>query len=86
VRLPFTADQSFGVFREYNTAVWPVQVVLLLMALSALVTIWLRRRWSGVAVSAILSILWSWPDLGLLAAAAVAAALLFLPGPAPERK
>jgi hypothetical protein len=64
MRLPFTADQFFGVFRECNTAVWPVRVVLLLMALSALVTTWLRRRWSGVAVSAILNILWSWLALG----------------------
>jgi hypothetical protein len=32
VTLPFTAAQFYGVFRAYNTAVWPLQGVLVAMA------------------------------------------------------
>jgi hypothetical protein len=64
MQIPFTTDQFFGVFRDYNTAVWPLQVVLLLAAIFALAVIWRRRAWSGVAVSATLSILWAWLALG----------------------
>ena len=60
MRLPFTVEQFFGVFRMYNSAVWPAQVLLLLLAALALIFIALRRPWSGVAVSAILAVLWIW--------------------------
>lgn len=60
MRLPFTVEQFFGVFRLYNNAVWPAQVLLLLLAVLAIIFIALRRPWSGVAVSAILALLWFW--------------------------
>ena len=60
MQLPFTVEQFFGVFRMYNSAVWPAQVLLLLLAALALIFIALRRPWSGVAVSAILAVLWIW--------------------------
>jgi len=60
MQLPFTAEQFFGVFRAYNTSVWPAQVFLLALALLAVIFIGLRRSWSGVAVSAVLAFLWVW--------------------------
>ncbi|MCX6603393.1 MAG: hypothetical protein NTV52_07355 [Acidobacteria bacterium] len=39
---PFTVQQFFGVFRLYNTAVWPAQVLLLLLAALILLLIALR--------------------------------------------
>ncbi|MEX0957956.1 MAG: DUF6064 family protein [Burkholderiales bacterium] len=60
MQLPFTVEQFFGVFRLYNTTVWPVQVFLLALAVLALIFIALRRSWSGMAVSAILALLWIW--------------------------
>ncbi len=60
MQLPFTVEQFFGVFRLYNSSVWPAQVVLLLLAVLAIIFIALRRPWSGVAVSAILALLWVW--------------------------
>ena len=50
MQLPFTVEQFFGVFRMYNSAVWPAQVLLLLLAALAVIFIALRRPWSGVAV------------------------------------
>jgi hypothetical protein len=58
--IPFTADQFFRVFAAYNTAWWPAQVVLTGMALGAVALVFVPRRWSGAAVSAILSVLWAW--------------------------
>jgi Family of unknown function (DUF6064) len=60
MQLPFTVEQFFGVFEAYNSAVWPVQILLLLLAALAVIFIALRRSWSGVAVSAILAVLWIW--------------------------
>lgn len=58
--MPFTVGQFYGIFRLYNNAVWPAQVLLLLLALLSMIFIALRRSWSGPAVSAILAILWLW--------------------------
>ncbi len=58
--LPFTIEQFYGVFRDYNTAVWPAQWFLVAMALAAVAAALRPRPWSGVAVSAILGVLWAW--------------------------
>ena len=63
MRLPFTAEQFFGVFRTYNDALWPAQVFLLALALVVVGLIFFQQRWSGIGVSAILAFLWGW--LGL---------------------
>jgi hypothetical protein len=34
--LPFTIDQFYGVFRGYNTVVWPIQWILSALGLAAL--------------------------------------------------
>lgn len=60
INLPFTIEQFFGIFRLYNNAVWPTQILLLLLALSSIIVIALRQPWSGVVVSAILAFLWFW--------------------------
>jgi len=60
MQLPFTVEQFFGVFQTYNSAVWPAQVLLLALALLAVVFTALRHPWSGMAVSAILAVLWVW--------------------------
>ncbi len=58
--LPFTAEQFFDVFRAYNQAVWPAQIVLVGLAVAAVVIVALQRAWSGRAVSAVLAFLWAW--------------------------
>ena len=60
MQLPFTVEQFFGVFREYNETLWPAQVFLTALALAAIVLVLVPRRWSGVAISAILAFLWAW--------------------------
>ena len=58
--LPFTIEQFYGVFREYNTTVWPAQIFLLVLAVVAVVLVVFPRRWSGSSVSSILAFLWAW--------------------------
>lgn len=58
--LPFTVQQFFGVFRDYNTSVWPAQWFFVALALAALAAVLRPRTWSGVAVSAVLGVLWAW--------------------------
>ena len=63
MELPFTAAQFYGVFRDYNTTLWPVQLLLLALAVAAVILVMRPRAGSGVAVSAILALLWGWMGL-----------------------
>jgi Family of unknown function (DUF6064) len=61
--LPFTVEQFYDVFRDYNSAVWPVQWILVALALVAVAAVLRPQPWSDVAVSAILAALWAWLTL-----------------------
>ena len=57
---PFTVQQFFEVFTRYNQAVWPMQVVLYLLA-AVLIRVAARGgRSSGPRVGAGLAFLWAW--------------------------
>lgn len=60
MRLPFSVDQFFAVIRQYNEAVWPAQVLLLMVGLTAIALLLWKRSWSSVAISGILALLWTW--------------------------
>lgn len=60
LQLPFSREQFFGVFLSYNTAVWPAQIVLLVLAVTA---IWLAFRHGERAtrwIWGILAAIWLW--------------------------
>jgi hypothetical protein len=63
MKLPFTADQFFDVFRQYNEAVWPAQIVLTLLAVAAIGLCVRRQPSSGRLISAILGLLWMWTGI-----------------------
>jgi hypothetical protein len=60
MHLPFTADQFLGIFAAYNTSVWPMQVILNLLALAAIILAIVRPVHADRAISLILGILWLW--------------------------
>lgn len=60
MQLPFTIEQFYGLFREYNSAVWPAQVLLVALAVVAVAFVVVPHRWSGASISAILAFLWGW--------------------------
>jgi hypothetical protein len=60
VRLPFSPEQFFAVFRDYNEAVWPAQILLTALAVVAVTLVAFPRSGSDRVVSGILAFLWLW--------------------------
>ena len=58
--LPFTAEQFFALFAQYNEAVWPSQIGLVSLALLGVALVFVEREWSGVAIALVLAMLWAW--------------------------
>ena len=58
--IPFTQDQFFEVFENYNQAVWPMQGFILALGLLAVVFATGRFRGGHFAVSLVLSFFWIW--------------------------
>lgn len=60
MKLPFTTDEFFKVFEKYNLAVWPMQYILPLMAIAAILRALKRTPFSAKSIIFILSFLWLW--------------------------
>ena len=60
MNLPFSVEQFLEVFAAYNNAVWPLQVVLNVMALVAIFLAIRPSRHSDRTVSSVLGFLWLW--------------------------
>lgn len=58
--IPFTSADFLRVFEQYNSAIWPGQVLLCLAGLIAIGLALTRRRISPKLVSLILGLLWLW--------------------------
>jgi hypothetical protein len=61
--LPFTHDAFIDVFRIYNAAIWPAQVVAYLLGATVLLLVLRPTPWAGRAVAAILGLMWLWTGL-----------------------
>jgi hypothetical protein len=60
MQLPFTTEQFLDNFKNYNLAIWPIQIGFYLLAAIAVYLILRKGRGSGKVVSAILSFFWLW--------------------------
>jgi hypothetical protein len=60
MNLPFTTDQFFDVLRQYNTTVFPMQVVLNVLALAVIYFAIRRKKFSDQFISCSLGFLWLW--------------------------
>lgn len=58
--MPFTIEQFLEVFRQYNLAVWPMQVVLFVMGVFAVIFGTRKAPVSDKLVSYILAFFWLW--------------------------
>jgi Family of unknown function (DUF6064) len=56
--MPFTVEQFFGVFAQYNAQVWPLQIAALLAGLIAVGLLSSNTRAAAAAILAILSAMW----------------------------
>ncbi len=60
MNLPFTREQFFDVFAKYNNGIWPLQVLLVLLALAAVFFALRRYKFSDLAISLFLGFIWLW--------------------------
>jgi Family of unknown function (DUF6064) len=58
--LPFTREQFLGVFADYNTAVWPAQIVAYLLGLAVVVAILRSSPLGHRFVAGALAAMWVW--------------------------
>jgi hypothetical protein len=60
MRFPFAIDQFLGVFEKYNLAVWPMQAVLVLLAVLVLFLGFKKIKYSDKIISMVLGFFWLW--------------------------
>ena len=58
--LPFTLEQFLDVFRQYNISVWPMQVILIALALVATFFSIFKKSYSDKIIISVLAFLWLW--------------------------
>ena len=60
MKTPITTDQFFSVFEKYNHAIFPVQIILFLLSILALIAIGSKIKQKDKFVAGILGVLWLW--------------------------
>lgn len=60
MKLPFTIEQFLDVFRQYNIAVWPIQIFLIVLALIAVYFSFRSQTYSNKVIVCILAFFWIW--------------------------
>ena len=60
MKTPFTLEQFLDVFKNYNTTVWPIQIIFYFLGLCAIVLIFGKNRLSDRIINSILAFLWLW--------------------------
>lgn len=61
--MPFTTEQFFSVFRDYNLSVWPMQILLNLLAAVVIFSATKKYKFSNAIISGILGFLWLWTGI-----------------------
>jgi len=78
--LPFTPEQFFAVFADYNAAVWPMQAVAYAIGLVMAAALLRPSRASDLMLGAGLALMWAWTGVlyhGLFFSSINRAALFF---------
>ena len=63
MKMPFTAEQFLQVFENYNHSFFPVQLIILLLAVLCLFFVHTQRKNTAKFVGAFLGLLWIWAGL-----------------------
>ncbi|WP_038944630.1 DUF6064 family protein [Bradyrhizobium japonicum] len=61
--LPFSVEQFFGVFASYNRAIWPAQIVALMIGGLAFALVFRRCKRSDEIIAGVLAAMWAWTGL-----------------------
>jgi len=60
MKVPFTIDQFFNVFENYNTKIFPFQLLILLLGLIVLVFVHQKKSSKNILIGGFLGLLWIW--------------------------
>jgi hypothetical protein len=60
MKLPFSVEQFLSIFQTYNNTIWPMQILLNLLAIIAIILAVRKMSISSKVISAILGFLWLW--------------------------
>jgi hypothetical protein len=60
MKVPFTIDQFFNVFENYNSKLFPVQLMILLLGFIALILVHQRKSSKNILIGSFLGLLWIW--------------------------
>jgi len=63
MKTPFTTDQFFSVFEKYNHSIFPVQIILFLLIVCALILIGTNIKQKDKIVAGILGFFWLWTGI-----------------------
>lgn len=63
MKTPFSAEQFFSVFDAYNHAVFPSQIILLLLGAVAVFAVSTKHIWKDRYVAGLLGLLWLWTGI-----------------------
>ncbi len=58
--MPFTTEEFLLLFEDYNTSVWPMQLIWYLLGLFAISYLLIKKTIKGTVVNIILALLWFW--------------------------
>ena len=61
--LPFSYEQFMAVFVAYNQAIWPAQIVAVILGLAVVYVVWRPRKGSGKIALLGLASMWLWTGL-----------------------
>lgn len=61
--MPFTIEEFLGVFESYNAAVWPMQIILNLLAVVCLFLLISSFKGKSAVINGVLILLWLWMGL-----------------------
>ena len=61
--LPFTRDQFFNVFGDYNAVLWPASLVAYVLAALLAIAILVGSSGRSTLAAAVLALLWAWTGL-----------------------
>jgi Family of unknown function (DUF6064) len=61
--LPFTRDQFFAVFADYNLGVWPMQIVAYLLGVGVVVLLFRSSRAADRLIGWVLTGMWLWTGI-----------------------
>jgi hypothetical protein len=60
MKVPFTIDQFLQVFKNYNLAIWPMQIVFYMLSFVMIYLAFKKSKSSDIIIQLVLASLWFW--------------------------